>query len=539
MTNTQLFADYKKLIYDCSDWDAIVEWDKVEAEDVIIKALSNKYPTQKIYSHATGAHARGKRIHIYQWNDGLVDSVEQGKAVLSLATSLMNMGIPVYSINIDVEQYWSDWALYQKYGSIPEKKCLIPKLTDKQISDNAEAHCDYVKARTSIPVIVYTANWFINGYAPSIKKWLPRHYLWIAEYWYSGNRITTTWKQLREYYQPGTSALPKLPAGFPREKLIFWQWSGDVFMPEGVWSIAFIRKKPVDVNCYRGPVPMAQFFKYQTAQKPPSSEDQTQEETTVNPLITLEDKAKALNVPYVSQLGTGADAHKNDCGAACGAMITGAYTTKTPTVDEFWQKTGAIGDPYLSFTQIRNVLKAYGVDANFEANVNPGRLFEIVSQNKPAMCLIQYRPLVEAGLTSKTFTGPHLLLVVGVTTDQVIVHDPLCEGETGKYSKIPVDLFLQAWKEAGLDPKVNPANALLYPVYPLGYKAPAALKYVWITSSNGLKIRSTPAALKDDSNRIGALAYREKVHIEKEENGWGKLAGRPGWISMAYTADVS
>ncbi len=80
-----------------------------------------------------------------------------------------------------------------------------------------------------------------------------------------------------------------------------------------------------------------------------------------------------LPVPYVSQLGEGANTHKNDCGATSAIMLLRAYLNLTMTPDEFYTKFSIAGDPYLSVTQLRNALGSLGLLTDFKATLTlPG-----------------------------------------------------------------------------------------------------------------------------------------------------------------------
>src|SRR3972149_5246445 len=57
--------------------------------------------------------------------------------------------------SLDVEQYWASWW----------DKSL--RLAPQRILDNAIFLWDYIKARSDLPLMVYTARWFTNGYCPS------------------------------------------------------------------------------------------------------------------------------------------------------------------------------------------------------------------------------------------------------------------------------------------------------------------------------------------------------------------------------------
>jgi GH25 family lysozyme M1 (1,4-beta-N-acetylmuramidase) len=77
-------------------------------------------------------------------------------------------------LSLDVEQYWASWS---------DK---TQKLAASRILDNAGYLWDYIKARTGLPMMVYTARWFTVGYCPQLGPWIGNKPAWIADYYYYG-----------------------------------------------------------------------------------------------------------------------------------------------------------------------------------------------------------------------------------------------------------------------------------------------------------------------------------------------------------------
>src|SRR5688572_9601091 len=132
-----------------------------------------------------------------------------------------------------------------------------------------------------------------------------------------------------------------------------------------------------------------------------------------------------LPVPYVSQLGAGADTHRNDCGAASSVMLLRAYLDLKMTPDEFYTKFAIQWDPYLSVPQMRDAMSSLGLLTDFRANLGLQDLFTFLAASKPVIVLLRYKILQEAGLTEKKFEGPHFAVVVGIDSKNIYIHDPL------------------------------------------------------------------------------------------------------------------
>lgn len=244
--------------------------------------------------------------------------------------------------------------------------------------------------------------------------------------------------------------------------------------------------------------------------------------------------ASLLPVPYVSQLGPGADARKNDCGAASSIMLLKAYIPNFQmTPDEFYTRFAIPGaDPYLSVTQLRNAMGSLGLLTDFRANLTMHDLFGFLAAGKPVIVLLRYKAFEDAGLTEKKFEGPHFAVVVGLDIRHIYLHDPLytnpAQGEAHPY---PLELFWRAWKEAATDPKVrNPERSAIIPTAGIGFKLSRKVKVnvpaLNVRASNGL---SAPI--------LRVLKKDEVVEVVREMSGWGELNGG-GWIALAYTIAV-
>jgi hypothetical protein len=245
-----------------------------------------------------------------------------------------------------------------------------------------------------------------------------------------------------------------------------------------------------------------------------------------------------LPVPYVSQLGAGATAHSNDCGATSAVMLLQAYLNLQMAPDEFYTKFAIQGDPFLSVPQLRDAMSSLGLLTDFHANLALQDLFAFLATSRPVIVLLRYKVLEEAGLTEKKFEGPHFAVVVGIDSKNIYLHDPLytnpADGEAHAY---PLDVFWQAWVEVGSDPSFpNPARSAIIPTGGIGFKVTRRVR-VKIASLN---VRSGPGT---NNAIVASLKMGQVVEIIREVNGWGQVstalqpqAGSTQWISLAYVA---
>ena len=241
----------------------------------------------------------------------------------------------------------------------------------------------------------------------------------------------------------------------------------------------------------------------------------------VSPLPGIGEGANILPVPYVSQLGVGADQFNNDSGAAAGVMLVRAFTGKTITPNDFFNQTGQKTDNPLTLTQISNVMNANGVPVETRTSLKLSDLALILSSGRPAIVLIKQAVLQQAGLTPETFSGPHYLAAVGLDVKQVYVHDPLRKDSSGQGQGIPWMIFYQAWTQAtGFE------RAALVPRLQL-------IRRVRVTSPL-INVRQQPNAT---ATLVGTAKLGDAFEITVQKDGWGQV-GVGHWISLSFTTDL-
>jgi len=239
-----------------------------------------------------------------------------------------------------------------------------------------------------------------------------------------------------------------------------------------------------------------------------------------------------LPVPYVSQVGPGADQHHNDCGAAAGAMLVEAYTGNAISPDEFYRKTGMSGDKYLSAYQIMTVMKSLGVDSTWYKDLTQADLYGFLIRQRPVIALISYATLRMAVKTESTFSGPHFAPVVGMDISSVYIHDPLWADEGGRALAVPLKAFNLAWASTG-DVNPNIHYGAIVPAVGIGEDASATYKAR--VTATWLNVREGPDA---SYPTIGpALRFGEQVTVYEVDGKWGRI-GPTHWIHLGYTERI-
>ncbi len=159
-----------------------------------------------------------------------------------------------------------------------------------------------------------------------------------------------------------------------------------------------------------------------------------------------------LNVPYVGQVGSGANEHYNDCGAACVGMIIKFAGLEFTSVDAIYNEINPVNDSYLSVGGLIGVLLSRGIDCDWDAGVSTDKLVALV-QKAPCIALIKYGDL--EAIRPNKFDGSHFVVVIGGDDENIYIHDPLNSPTSGENVCVTRALWDDAW--TGLD-NDNPGN---------------------------------------------------------------------------------
>lgn len=132
--------------------------------------------------------------------------------------------------------------------------------------------------------------------------------------------------------------------------------------------------------------------------------------------------------PHISQNDANADDYKNDCGVACVAMAIHGLTDKRPTVNHLMQHyiPFELKGKYLSFAQLMNVLKAYGLKPHYSRPFKTEHIQMAVEIGSPCIVLIKYDALPKI-LQSINYSGSHFVLISEYDNESFKFHDPLAK----------------------------------------------------------------------------------------------------------------
>ena len=132
--------------------------------------------------------------------------------------------------------------------------------------------------------------------------------------------------------------------------------------------------------------------------------------------------------PHISQNDENADDYRNDCGIACVAMAIHGLTDKRPTVNHLMQHYIPFESKgkYLSFAQLMNVLKAYGLKPEYKRPFKTEDIITTVEAGLPCIVLVKYDALPKL-LQSIVYKGSHFVLISEYNNGAFKFHDPLAK----------------------------------------------------------------------------------------------------------------
>jgi uncharacterized protein YvpB len=159
-----------------------------------------------------------------------------------------------------------------------------------------------------------------------------------------------------------------------------------------------------------------------------------------------------LDVPYRSSKDPATAGYSyNDVGITCVAMLLAA-DGQNVTTDQIYQDVGITTKAALSVTTVKGAGNYYGLGLeryDRSSGASMDALKEWTQDGYPAIVLIDYNVIMEAGYHESAINGGSFVLVVGYDDDYVYVHDPHWEGTGGSYLPWRTTVFEKAWYQSG------------------------------------------------------------------------------------------
>ncbi len=155
---------------------------------------------------------------------------------------------------------------------------------------------------------------------------------------------------------------------------------------------------------------------------------------------------KLLNVPWISQLGYGADIYNNDCGPACCSMVVAALKGDIVSPNE-WYKMDGWGKPTTDIGtyayQLQAALNLFEIESMLDNVLSLYELQTYINAGRLIIPLVDYGVFSDAGLTQIKGHFGHWFLVIGYDEWNIITLDPY--RTISGIMAVPNDLFVKAY----------------------------------------------------------------------------------------------
>jgi hypothetical protein len=511
-----------KVLQDISRYQQSIDFKLLKSkgqDKIIIKAGSgNLSKDVKFEEHYAKAKAEGFQVSVYVWHDPIYDPIAQAKFFIELTK-----GKDIAFICIDLEEWWADWNKWTQYMTGQISQASVPIVSPDNLLNHFKKVYDYLATNSGYQIVIYTARWFLDAYCPKAYDYLKDKFTHWAEYSVYVVKGKKTWEEIESISPTGK---PYFKPTYPTNKALIWQWSGDKITADGVYAnTAKTVLSALDTNVW-----ISTDYTWESISASSGSIVTEPIPQPLNEIAPIKSTRflTVLNVPYASQLGTGASQHANDCGAACGVMVLEAYMGEKMTVDQFFNETGVTFDAYLNADQIINVLSKHHLGARW-FNSDMKTLMDNLRAGRPTICLLNYSTLRRYIKTETQYDGNQFVVAVAYDTKNIYVHDPLWVGQGGKEIEVPYDGFENAWKDAGIDPSVAPAYGCIVPNTTV---APTLQK--WQVTASVLNVRSGPSTAYPI---VGSMVHDQIFYVESITNGWGKIPD-VGYCNLGYCIQV-
>ena len=217
-----------------------------------------------------------------------------------------------------------------------------------------------------------------------------------------------------------------------------------------------------------------------------------------------------MNIPYVGQVGAGANEHGSDCGAACAAMILAYVGKPVSSVDALYNEAKPSGDGYLWVSDVMAMLFRRGIDCDWDAPITTDRLVALAKAGNPVIALIDYDEL--EAIRPNRFDGSHFVVVYDGDDKDIYIHDPLNSPTSGASIKVPRAMWDKSWNNLD-DQNPNRGGIIvnLQMVTP-GVTEPLeneATSAEYVTTTVNLKVRREPNTLYAE---IGTVRIGTQFH---------------------------
>jgi hypothetical protein len=189
--------------------------------------------------------------------NGVCGAIFRAGEGLTIVDNVRPQAVAAIGASIRFGLYWAIWPWLpvepqiDKFLSVSKPFSAKSLMLDCELPDNGAAYLrayEYLKAHTTLPVIIYSGNWCIDRYFPSLKSWIGREVYLDANCENQPFGVPQTW----ELFHAKILTLKTIiyPAGYPLIR--GWQFAGNLkcpmwgfhsidfsLLPEEVWQYCF------------------------------------------------------------------------------------------------------------------------------------------------------------------------------------------------------------------------------------------------------------------------------------------------------------
>ena len=174
-------------------------------------------------THLNNFRDRGMPVSGYWWVDPTKDKNRQMDMICE---ETLKQKLP--GIFNDAEQYWSDWAAYMRQDlATAYATRFTPDFLDNYYHD---VYDGIKKGASGFEVGNYSADWFIDRYAPNMRNWIFDKNYWEARYlrYYNPSALPAIYNKFGK--QIDISVLPEFEQYAPIVRGIGRQWESLVYV---------------------------------------------------------------------------------------------------------------------------------------------------------------------------------------------------------------------------------------------------------------------------------------------------------------------
>lgn len=163
--------------------------------------------------HNIGARDAGMYTSVYHWHDPTL-TVQKNLDQIELLDKTYNPDF----WSEDIEQWWANWALWWEATLKKISWDKVPRVNPNTLNTHARNVFYGAKEILRKTAVLYTAQWFINGYCPKMAEWVKDELLWLADYSQFGPALKyLNWEEIQKLPEVFTGGARYKPKGVEKE----------------------------------------------------------------------------------------------------------------------------------------------------------------------------------------------------------------------------------------------------------------------------------------------------------------------------------